>query len=121
MGKNIVITGEGKYLKSSHHELPVGEVKISNEEMKVMLGYGASEMISRTTMMGMLAVGQAIEEAKLTRQQGLRIVLVNGTTVGGMDITEQYFETFTDSDKFLGQTSSKQGKRTSWLPGDVKL
>ena len=128
MGKNIVITGEGivsaigsdkdsvlnslrsnktgigemKYLKSSHHELPVGEVKISNEEMKVMLGYGASEMISRTTMMGMLAVGQAIEEAKLARQQGLRIVLVNGTTVGGMDITEQYFETFTDSDKYIG-------------------
>ena len=128
MGKNIVITGEGivsaigndkdsvlnslrsnktgigemKYLKSSHHELPVGEVKLSNEEMKAMLGYGASEMISRTTMMGMLAVGQAIEEAKLARQQGLRIVLVNGTTVGGMDITEQYFETFTESDKYIG-------------------
>ena len=128
MGKNIVITGEGivsaigsdkdsvlnslrrnktgigemKYLKSSHHELPVGEVKLSNEEMKAMLGFGASEMISRTTMMGMLAVGQAIEEAKLARQQGLRIVLVNGTTVGGMDITEQYFETFTDSDKYIG-------------------
>lgn len=128
MGKNIVITGEGivsaigsdkdsvlnslrrnktgigemKYLKSSHHELPVGEVKLSNEEMKAMLGYGTSEMISRTTMMGMLAVGQAIEEAKLARQQGLRIVLVNGTTVGGMDITEQYFETFTDSDKYIG-------------------
>ena len=128
MGKNIVITGEGivsaigsdkdsvlnslrrnktgigemKYLKSSHHELPVGEVKLSNEEMKAMLGYGASELISRTTMMGMLAVGQAIEEAKLVRQQRLRIVLVNGTTVGGMDITEQYFETFTDSDKYIG-------------------
>ncbi len=128
MGKNIVITGEGivsaigndkdsvlnslrsnktgigemKYLKSSHQELPVGEVKLSNEEMKAMLGYGASELISRTTMMGMLAVGQAIEEAKLVRQQGLRIVLVNGTTVGGMDITEQYFETFADSDKYIG-------------------
>ena len=128
MGKNIVITGEGivsaigndkdsvfnslrsnktgigemKYLNSSHHELPVGEVKLSNEKMKTMLGYGASELISRTTMMGMLAVGQAIEEAKLARQQGLRIVLVNGTTVGGMDITEQYFETFTDSDKYIG-------------------
>lgn len=128
MGKNIVITGEGiisaigndkdavlnslrsnktgigemMYLKSSHHELPVGEVKLSNEEMKAMLGYGASELISRTTMMGMLAVGQAIEEAKLVHQQGLRIVLINGTTVGGMDITEQYFDTFAESDEYLG-------------------
>ena len=68
MGKNIVITGEGivsaigsdkdsvlnslrsnktgigemKYLKSSHHELPVGEVKLSNEEMKAMLGYASA-------------------------------------------------------------------------------
>ncbi len=128
MGKNIVITGEGivsaigndkdavlnslrsnktgigemMYLKSSHHELPVGEVKLSNEEMKAMLGYGASELISRTTMMGMLAVGQAIEEAKLIHLQGLRIVLINGTTVGGMDITEQYFDTFAESDEYLG-------------------
>lgn len=128
MGKNIVITGEGvvsaigndkdtvlnslrsnrtgigemMYLKSSHHELPVGEVKLSNEEMKAMLGYGASELISRTTMMGMLAVGQAIEEAKLVQQQGLKIVLINGTTVGGMDITEQYFDTFAESDEYLG-------------------
>ena len=128
MGKNIVITGEGIvsaigndkdavlnslrsnktgigemiYLKSSHHEIPVGEVKLSNEEMKAMLGYGASELISRTTMMGMLAVGQAIEEAKLIHLQGLRIVLINGTTVGGMDITEQYFDTFAESDEYLG-------------------
>ena len=119
MGKNIVITGEGivsaigndkdsvlNSLRSNKTGIgemkPVGEAKLSNEEMKAMLGYGASELISRTTMMGMLAVGQAIEEAKLVRQQGLKIVLVNGTTVGGMDITEQYFETFADSDKYIG-------------------
>ena len=27
--------GEMRYLQSTHHELPVGEVKLSNEEMKL--------------------------------------------------------------------------------------
>lgn len=30
--------GEMKYLQSVHHELPVGEVDLSNEQMKKMLG-----------------------------------------------------------------------------------
>ena len=32
--------GEMKHLRSSHHELPVGEVDLSNDEMRQMLGIG---------------------------------------------------------------------------------
>lgn len=90
--------GEMKFLQSSHHELPVGEVKMSNEEMKGKLNIPSTEMMSRTALMGMLAVGQALDDADVVPSQlkeamgrPLRIVLVSGTTVGGMDITEQCF------------------------------
>lgn len=90
--------GEMKYLQSIHHELPVGEVKLSNGQMKDMLGIPSTEMMSRTALMGMLAVKQALEDAKVdactetpSLDRPLRIVLVSGTTVGGMDITEQCF------------------------------
>ena len=93
--------GEMKYLQSIHHELPVGEVDLSNEQMKKMLGIPSEQMMGRTSLMGMLAIDQALKEAhvdianlKSRKLDGkpLRIVLVSGTTVGGMDITELCFD-----------------------------
>lgn len=104
--------GEMHYLQSVHHELPVGEVKLSNEQMKERLGIPRNEVVSRTALMGMLAIQQALEDAKIekgmlkgskvsslgsqTGQSGqsvpLRILLVSGTTVGGMDVTELSYD-----------------------------
>lgn len=83
--------GPMKYLPSVHVELPVGEVPLSNEDMKAQLSLDATEDLSRTTLMGMWAVGQALAEAHIGRQTGLRIWLISGTTVGGMDVTERHF------------------------------
>lgn len=82
---------EMKYLDSQHHELPVGEVKLSNDEMKASLDIPADRIISRTTLMGMMAVEEAITDAELRRCSCHRIVLISGTTVAGMDITEKVF------------------------------
>lgn len=93
--------GEMKYLQSVHHELPVGEVDLSNEQMKEKLGIPSMQMMSRTSLMGMLAIDQALNEAhvevanlRAIKADGkpLRIVLVSGTTVGDMDITELCFD-----------------------------
>ena len=130
MNSNIVITGEGivcaigldkqqvlqslqhkktglgvmKYLCSTHLELPVGEVQLSNDEMRNSLGI-TDQYSNRTTLMGMLAVKQALADAGIDKQtisdNHLRVVLVSGTTVAGMDITEQFFETLTASDEHL--------------------
>ena len=130
MNNNIVITGEGivcaigldkqqvlqslqhkqtgigvmKYLRSTHLELPVGEVQLSNDEMRNRLGI-TDQYSNRTTLMGMLAVKQALADAGIDKQticdNHLRVVLVSGTTVAGMDITEQFFDTLTASDEHL--------------------
>ena len=98
--------GEMHYLQSVHHELPVGEVKLSNEQMKETLGISPGKVMSRTALMGMLAIQQALEDAGFTAtpsENGMvlsrdtssepsRILLVSGTTVGGMDITELSYD-----------------------------
>lgn len=96
--------GEMRYLHSVHHELPVGEVKCSNEELKEQLGIDPQQEISRTALLGMAAMRQALESAGIvvgtdadarpadTPVAGHpRTLFINGTTVGGMDITEQHF------------------------------
>lgn len=92
--------GEMRFLQSTHHELPVGEVDLSNEQMKKLLGIPLSRPMSRTALMGIIAIQQALKDAKLEiadilkkKEKGspLRITLVSGTTVGGMDLTELCF------------------------------
>ena len=92
--------GPMRYLRSSHKELPVGEVKLSDEEMRQMLGQDAKTVISRTVLMGAIAIRQALEHANIDTQ-GKRVTVISGTTVGGMDITERFFKQIKDDDALL--------------------
>ena len=103
---------EMRYLRSEHHELPVGEVKFSDEELQSLLSLDPSLEVSRTAMMAMWAVRQALEDAALMPSDGhlspltshpspLRIILISGTTVAGMDLSERYFAEMINSGDHL--------------------
>ena len=87
--------GEMRYLPSTHHELPVGEVKWSDEELQSRLSLDPSGKFSRTAMMGMWSIRQALEDAGLLGDPSplasQKVVLISGTTVAGMDLSERYF------------------------------
>ncbi|MBO7069472.1 MAG: beta-ketoacyl synthase chain length factor [Bacteroidaceae bacterium] len=84
--------GELRYLKSRHKELPVGEVKMSDADLKNALAVSLDREFSRTALLGAYALRQAIEDAGLSPKslKGKRVTLISGTTVGGTDIAEQY-------------------------------
>lgn len=86
-----------RYLQTAHREFPVGEVPLSNEEMKSRLGIHA-EPTTRTVLMGMLALEEALGEARLLSTDGRPAILVSGTTVGGMDKSEQFFSDYLQND-----------------------
>src|SRR5574344_300607 len=90
------VTGIGplKYLKTSHKEFPSGEVKLSNSEMEQLLDIESGTPTTRTSLMGMLALKEALEEAKLKKEELKKCCFISGTTVGGMDKSEQYYLNF---------------------------
>ena len=94
-------TGVGmmKYLQSCHKELPVGEVKLSDDELKTLLGLPVESLYSRTTLLGAVAVKQAMADARLSADMlaGKKVVLISGTTVGGMDVTERLLRDMRDA------------------------
>ena len=94
-------TGVGmmKYLQSCHKELPVGEVKLSDDELKTLLGLPVESLYSRTTLLGAVAVKQAMADAGLSADMlaGKKVVLISGTTVGGMDVTERLLRDMRDA------------------------
>ncbi|MCQ2166229.1 MAG: beta-ketoacyl-[acyl-carrier-protein] synthase family protein [Bacteroidales bacterium] len=80
-----------KYLETVHGELPVGEVQMSDDEMKAMLGLASDTVVSRTSLMGALAIKQALSQAGIEKTEGRRVALISGTTVGVMDVTEMEY------------------------------
>lgn len=92
--------GSMHYLKTKHSNLPVGEVKLSNGEMKSLLDVPSDVSYSRTSLMGAIAIRQAIPSAGVALK-GKRVVLISGTTVGCMDITEQLYSEMRFNDDLL--------------------
>lgn len=90
--------GEIRYLQTEHREFPVGEVKLSNEEMIARLRFSDDRPVTRTALIGMIALGQALEEAKISRCGLSSVGFLSGTTVGGMDKSEQYYPDYLSND-----------------------
>jgi len=88
------------YLRTSHTEFPVGEVKMTDEEMIAKLKISEDKPTTRTSLMGMLAAREALIGAGLfpAFNQQRRIAFINGTTVGGMDKSERFYIDFFEND-----------------------
>lgn len=75
------------------HNVPAGEVKYTNDELKEILGIDKRKIYSRTSLLGMLAAEEAIKDAKIF---GGRIGLISATSVGGMDLTENFYNEYNE-------------------------
>lgn len=89
--------GEMRYLKSEHKEFPVGEVPMRDSEMVARLGLDPARPTTRTSLMGMLALGEALQQARLENLE--KVGFVSGTTVGGMDKSEQFYLDFLENNQ----------------------
>lgn len=114
--------GAMQYLESKHSDLPVGEVKLSNDRMKEMLGIDDPAPMSRTSLMGAIAIRQALAQAGIDDVKGKRVAVISGTTVGGMDVTEKFFERMKTDDSLLNLPQSNEcGKSTVEMAGMAGL
>ena len=92
--------GPIRHVQTKHAELPVGEVPYSDEQLKELLHYRSSETITRTSLLGRVAMREALDEAELLTDHGERVVFISGNTVGGMEKSEQYYHDFlTNNDR----------------------
>ena len=88
------------YLTTSHPEFPVGEVKMSNAGMKAKLGICDDALVSRTSLLEMIALKEALDKAGLSGDDVSRAALISGTTVAGMDTSEKlYLEILSGGDR----------------------
>lgn len=76
----------------------VGEIKLSNSSLEKQLGLAEDNYFSRTDMLGLIAVKEAVKNAGIEVENNKRIGFINATTVGSMDMLERYFFEFLEED-----------------------
>ena len=102
-------------------KLPVGEVKVSNNELAKQLSVNAS--ITRTALLGIHAAREAVKNSGIDIGKW-RTGLISATTVGGMDKTEHFFEEFvTDPKKgrLREVVNHECGKSTEIIADDLGI
>ncbi|NDV66994.1 beta-ketoacyl synthase [Bacteroides sp. 224] len=80
-------------LFSTQLDVPVSEVKLTNTTLKEKLGLDIKHTYSRTALLGMQAAQEAVNDANID-VHALRTGFISSTSVGGMDLSEQFYIPF---------------------------
>jgi len=88
------------HLNTIHrNELPVAEVKPSNEELLEIAGLANGQAYTRTALLGMIAAKEAVVSSGIKDISEIRTGLVSATSVGGMDKSEHFISSFIKDNK----------------------
>lgn len=105
--------GSMRYLGSVHTDIPVGEVPYSDAELKAMVGIG-DEPMPRTSLLGMLAAREALKMSQANCD-----AFISGTTVGGMDLTEQHWLDYAEGKATENIRLHEAGESTNSIAGHL--
>ena len=86
--------GAIRYLQTKHNHLPAGEVPFSETQLREFLHIAPDFAITRTSLLGRIALQEAAAMANLENADNQRIAFISGTTVGGMEKSEQFYRDF---------------------------
>lgn len=84
-------------LKTRHTNLPVGEIKNSNEVLVKKLKLPENHTFTRAALLACIAGKEAISQAGITETELNETGFISGSSVGGMDKTEEYFQEFAEN------------------------
>jgi 3-oxoacyl-(acyl-carrier-protein) synthase len=98
--KNLT-SGIGKLslFESIHAHIPVAEVKLNHRQMAKLAGIDDDHFpYSRNSLLALIAAKEALASAKWDSNRDMTSGAVMATTVGGMDLNEQYYRSLLQDD-----------------------
>ncbi|MDO4228221.1 MAG: beta-ketoacyl-[acyl-carrier-protein] synthase family protein [Capnocytophaga sp.] len=79
-------------IETAHkNAIKVGEIKLSNTQLAQKLHIDKDNALSRTSLLGIWAIKEALNRAQIPENEISKLALVSASSVGGMDMTERYF------------------------------
>ena len=108
-----------RHLDTIHKHLPAGEVKWSDAQMREHLGLDSEFQANRTSLMGSIALREALDDAGLQTSDCSGAYFISGTTVGGMDYTERHYLDMVEHDEHLALLRTHECGATSHAIADA--
>ena len=85
--------GQMEYIQSIHKaELPVGEIKKTDQQLAEYLNIPYQQTLTRTTLLAMIAAKEAWTDAGVKGDE--KAGVISATTVAGMRTSEEYYVDF---------------------------
>ncbi|MFO7370062.1 MAG: beta-ketoacyl-[acyl-carrier-protein] synthase family protein [Bacteroidales bacterium] len=86
---------------SVHSDIPVAEVKLDNQDLAQLAGIDIqSNPHSRNTLLALIAASQAVKSSGWNGAAEKSTGAILATTVGGMDLNEQYYKSLLQNDQY---------------------
>ena len=83
-----------KHLQTIHkNEFVAGEIPFSNKNLGNIARVNNYKKYSRTALLSIIAAKEAFKNANIDINDGFRTGIISASTVGGMDITENFYNT----------------------------
>lgn len=84
--------GKIEFLETIHHgDLPACEIKLTDQQLCAAAGVPDDQGYTRTTLLGIIAVKEAIRSAALSPEQIQTCGFLSATTTGGIREMEKYY------------------------------
>jgi len=80
------------------NEIPVGEIKLSDKQLKEKLSITDNQAYTRTALLGITAVKEALKNAEISEINKYKTGIVSATTVAGMTSSEKFYLDFLNTD-----------------------
>ena len=80
------------------NEIPVGEIKQNDKALRKKLQISEETDYTRTALLGITAVKEALENAKILDIRKYKTSIISATTVAGMVASEKYYLDFLNTD-----------------------
>jgi 3-oxoacyl-[acyl-carrier-protein] synthase-1 len=91
--------GKLSLFESIHAHIPVAEVKLNHAQLAKLAGIGDDHPpYTRNSLLALIAAKEALASAGWDRETDLISGAVMATTVGGMDLNEQYYKSLLQDD-----------------------
>jgi 3-oxoacyl-(acyl-carrier-protein) synthase len=93
--------------------IKVGEIKLTNQQLELLLQLPSDNNFSRTAMLATIAAKQAVENAVIQDINKYRTGLISATSVGGMDMTERFYYQYFDDESCQKYITSQDAGDTT--------
>ena len=100
---------------------PAAEIDLSNEQLLQLIpNFEQNKPYTRGQLLSLIAVNEAVKDAKLQQNEIEEMAIISANTIGGMDVTERYYRNYKPEFQYYFNRAHSSGETTRQIAHYLK-